>query len=103
MTASSRIRSPHGSRLTAAATLRLGQEFVLRLDNVARIQAKNQLRTVGGDHQVLTTIGLAYRPRAFRGFEGSVQLENAWDSRFQEVPAVPAASRQLSAGISYTW
>jgi hypothetical protein len=90
-------------RFTAAATLRLGEDFVLRLDNVARVQAKNLLRTVGGDRALLTTVGLAYRPRAWRHFEWSVQLENAWDSDFQEVPAVPASPRQWSTGIAYTW
>jgi hypothetical protein len=32
-----------------------------------------------------------------------VQVDNLWDSDFQEVPAVPAARRQLSASVSYAW
>jgi outer membrane receptor protein involved in Fe transport len=90
-------------RLTAALTARLGGGFELRVDNVARLQADNLLRTVGGDDAITTSVGLAYRPEAFRGFEVSVHVDNLWDNDFQEVPAVPAARRQFSAGISYVW
>jgi hypothetical protein len=90
-------------RLTAALTLRLGHGFELRVDNAARIQAANLLRTVGGDDAVVTTVGLSYRPAALRGFEAVVQVDNLWNSDFQEVPAVPAARRQASAGVGYTW
>jgi hypothetical protein len=38
-----------------------------------------------------------------KGLRLSVEVENLWDSEFEEVPAVPAAPRQLSAGISYVW
>ena len=84
-------------------TLRLGHGFELRVDNAARIQAANLLRTVGGDDAVVTTVGLSFRPAALRGFEAVVQVDNLWNSDFQEVPAVPAARRQASAGVGYTW
>jgi vitamin B12 transporter len=90
-------------RMTAAVTARLGKGFELRIDNVARIQADNLLRIVGGNDAITTSLGLAYRPPALRGFEVSVHVENTWDNDFQEVPAVPAAPRQFSAGVSYTW
>jgi outer membrane receptor protein involved in Fe transport len=90
-------------RLTAALTARLGNGFELRLDNVARIQADNLLRVVGGDDAITSSVGLAYRPAAFRGFEVAVQVDNLWDTDFQDVPAVPAPRRQFSAGVSYTW
>jgi vitamin B12 transporter len=90
-------------RFTAAATVRLGRGFELRVDNVIRFQASNLLRVVGGDDAVLTAVGLAYRPPQFRAIELSVQVDNLWDSDFQDVPAVPAAPRQLSAGVSYVW
>lgn len=90
-------------RLTAAVTWRLGAGFELRLDNVARIQAENMLRLVGGDEAVTSAAGLAYRPPAWKRFEVAVQVENAWDADFQEVPAVPASPRQVSFGVAYTW
>lgn len=90
-------------RLTAAFTARLGQGFELRMDNVARIQADNLLRVVGGDEAVTSSLGLAYRPSAWKGVECSVVVDNLWDGRFQEVPAVPAARRQVSVGVSYAW
>ena len=90
-------------RLTAALTVRLGHGFELRVDNVARLQADNFLRTVGGDRALSTAAALALRPPAARGLELSVAVDNLWDSDFQDVPGVPAAPRQMSAGISYTW
>jgi outer membrane receptor protein involved in Fe transport len=90
-------------RLTAAVTARLGNGFELRVDNVARLQADNMLRVVGGDNAITTSVGLAYRPSALRGVEVSVRVDNLWDSDYQDVPAVPAAPRQVSAGVSYTW
>lgn len=90
-------------RLTAAVTARLGAGFELRLDNSARIQADNLLRVIGGDRALISSAALAYRPRAWKGFEVSVQANNLWNEKFQEVPAVPAAGRQLSAGVAYAW
>lgn len=90
-------------RLTAALTARLGHGFELRMDNVFRVQADNLLRAVGGDDAVLSSLALAFRPEAWRGCELAVQVDNLWNRDFQEVPAVPAARRQISGGISYAW
>ena len=90
-------------RLTAAITARLGGGFEVRMDNVARIQADNVLRVIGGDSAVTSSLGLGYRPRRWQGVEFSAMADNVWDSRFQEVPAVPAARRQISIGASYAW
>ncbi len=90
-------------RLTAAITARLGHGFELRMDNVARIQAGNLLRVTGGDEAVTSSLGLTYRPEAWRGVEFSVLADNLWNTRFQDVPATPAAKRQLSAGVTYAW
>ena len=90
-------------RLTAAVTVRLAPGLELRVDNVARAQADNLLRTIGGNRAVHTSAALAYRPAAFSGLELSVSADNLWDEDFQEVPAVPASPRQLGAGVSYTW
>lgn len=90
-------------RLTAAITARLGHGFELRMDNVARVQADNLLRTVGGNNAVTSSLGLAFRPATWRGVELTAQADNLWNSRFQEVPAVPAARRQISFGAGYVW
>lgn len=90
-------------RLTAALTWRLGAGFELRMDNVVRLQADNILRTQGGDDAVFSALAVAYRPEGWRGFEATVQVENLWDSEFQEIPAVPASPRQIAAGVSYVW
>ncbi|MSU72578.1 MAG: TonB-dependent receptor [Opitutus sp.] len=90
-------------RLTVAGTVRLGSGFELRMDNVARVQAGNLLRVTGGDRTVISAIGFAYRPNAWRGSEISLQVENGWNSGYQEIPAVPATPRQISLGVAQTW
>ncbi len=90
-------------RLTAAIVARIGRGFELRFDNVARVQASNLLRTAGGDSALTSALGLAYRPTAWRGVMFTAQADNLWSSPFQEIPAVPAASRQVSLGAGYTW
>lgn len=90
-------------RLTAAIVVRLGSEFEVRMDNSARIQAANLLRTTGGDNAVISSLGLAYHPAAWRRVTITVQADNLWNSSFQEVPAVPASRRQVSGGVAYAW
>lgn len=90
-------------RLTAALTLRLGAGFEARLDNEFRVQEKNSLRSVGGNESTLTSVGLYYLPPTLRGLELAFLVENLWDSRFQEVPAVPATPRQFSAGVTWRY
>jgi outer membrane receptor protein involved in Fe transport len=90
-------------RFTAALTARLGHGLEVRFDNVARVQAANLLRTIGGDEALSSAIGLSYRPRAWRGLEVALQVENLWDTDFQDVPAVPAARRQTSVRVAYGW
>lgn len=90
-------------RFTAAITLRLTEQLTLRMDNVARIQAANFLRTVGGDRAIVSSLGLAYRPASMRRLEISVQADNLWNSSFEEIPAVPAPRRQISGRVAYSW
>lgn len=90
-------------RLTAAITARLGHGFELRMDNTARIQADNLLRVTGGDHAVISSLGLTYRPSEWRGAMLTVQADNLWNSSYQEVPATPAARRTVTGGVSYAW
>jgi outer membrane cobalamin receptor len=90
-------------RWTAAITARLSHEFELRMDNEVRVQAANLLRTIGGNDAILSSLGLTYRPAALRRVSITVQVDNLWDSDFQEVPAVPATPRQVSANVAYVW
>jgi outer membrane receptor protein involved in Fe transport len=90
-------------RLTAAFVVRLTPDVTLRMDNVLRVQAANPLRTIGGDHALISSLALAWRPAAFRQLELSVQADNLWNSSFEEIPAVPAARRQVSVRATYSW
>jgi hypothetical protein len=90
-------------RLTAAIVVRLGREIEVRMDNAARVQAANLLRTTGGNNAIISSLGLAYRPAAWRRSTFTLQADNLWNSTFQEVPAVPAPRRQISGGVTYVW
>ena len=90
-------------RLTAAITLHVTEEFDLRMDNVARIQAADNLRTAGGNDAITSALGLAYHPKALRRLELSAQIDNLWNSAFQAVPGVPASRREISLGAACTW
>jgi hypothetical protein len=90
-------------RLTAALVLQLTEEFELRLDNVARVQAPDSLRTQGGNDALVSSLGLNWHPAGARRFELSLLVDNLWNSAFQSVPAVPASRRQLSFGATYGW
>lgn len=90
-------------RLTAALNYRLSAEWILALDNAARVQADNALRVRGGDEALFGALGLAYRPAGWRGFSATVRADNLWNSNYQEVPAVPAAPRLISFGVGYAW
>ena len=90
-------------RLTAALLLRLTQTLEMRLDNVARVQEPDSLRTAGGNAALTSSVGLDWHPEGKRHLELSAQIDNLWDSAFQSVPGVPAARRQLSFGATYGW
>jgi hypothetical protein len=90
-------------RLTVAVVARMGGGWELRLDNQARIQEGNPLRTIGGDQAVLSSLGLFFRPPGVRNLDFHLQVDNLWGSAFQEVPAVPAARREVSAGVTCRW
>jgi vitamin B12 transporter len=90
-------------RLTAALTVQLGPAWELRIDNEARIQAKNGLRTMGGDEAILTSVGVVWRPASTGRLEWALQVDNLWDSDYQEVPAVPASRRQWALSAAYRW
>jgi vitamin B12 transporter len=90
-------------RLTAAFTLQLTQNVELRLDNAARIQEPDALRTQGGNDALVSSLGLYWRPGFVRKVELSLLVDNLWNSAFQSVPGVPASRRQLSFGATFGW
>lgn len=90
-------------RLTAAVTLRLAGGLEIRSDNELRVQQQNPLRTVGGDEAALSSLGIYYLPPHLRGWEFSLQVDNLWNSSYQDVPAVPAGRRQIAAGAAWRW
>jgi outer membrane cobalamin receptor len=90
-------------RLTAAVVARLGSGFELRLDNEARVQAANLLRNPNENKALTSAVSLSYRPHAWPQLGFSLQVDNLWNTDFEEVPAVPAARRQVTAGVEYVW
>lgn len=89
-------------RLTAAAVVRIGGGWEARMDNEFRWQATNALRA-SDDHAALSSIGLYFTPPRFAKLRFAIEVENLWDSDFQEVPAVPASPRYVSGGVAYAW
>ena len=59
--------------------------------------------SLGGDHALRTSLALLWHPRAWRGVEFSLQADNLWNSAFEDVPAVPAAGRQVVVSVAYGW
>lgn len=90
-------------RVTVALTAGLGAGFELRMDNEYRVQEPNVLRTVGGDDALLGSIGLFWLPPRAPAVEFSLVVDNLWRSDFQEIPAVPAPGRQITAGVAWRW
>ncbi len=90
-------------RLTAALTLTLARHLELRMDNAARIQEPDALRTQGGNDALTSSLGLDWHPLGRRRLELYAQADNLWNSAFQSVPGVPASRRQLSFGATYGW
>jgi vitamin B12 transporter len=89
-------------RLTAAFIARLGGGFELRMDNEARIQADNALRR--SDTQVVfSSLGLYYAVPRVAGLTLSAQVDNLWNTYYEEVPLVPGARREWSVGARYAW
>lgn len=90
-------------RLTLALVARLGAGWELRFDNEARLQEGNPLRQRGGDEALISAIGVYWRVPRVAGLQLSLQVDNLWDSEFEEVPAVPAARRLAAGGARWDW
>ena len=89
-------------RLTAAIVARLGAGFELRMDNEGRIQEPNALRR-RNDDVILSSIGLYYAVPRVKGLTLSAQVDNLWNTYYEEVPLVPGTRRQYSVGATYGW
>ncbi|MEO6005286.1 MAG: TonB-dependent receptor [Opitutus sp.] len=90
-------------RLTAALVARITPSVEVRLDNEVRFQAANFLRTTGGNDAVTSSLGVSLRPPSWHRVRLTLQVDNLWDTNFQQVPAVPASRRQFSAVVGYSW
>jgi outer membrane receptor protein involved in Fe transport len=89
-------------RFTAALVYRIVPGLEVRLDQEFRLQEANPLRR-GPDESALAALALVWRPKPLPGIEITAMIENLWDSRFEEVPAVPAAPRQYALGVAWRW
>lgn len=89
-------------RLTLGGISRLGGGFELRVDNEFRLQADNALRRHGSDN-ILSAVGLFYQVPRVKGLTLNAQVENVWDTDYQDVPLVPSAGRAWSTGATYLW
>ncbi len=88
-------------RLTIAMVYQWTPGLEIRSDNELRMQEENSLRSNGVDDAVISSLGLFYFPESIEGLELSLAVENLWDSRFEEIPSVPASPRQVSASAVY--
>lgn len=89
-------------RVTLAITARTGNGWELRMDNEYRIQKPNTLRK-STRHPLISSFGAYYKFKKLQALRLSAEVENLWNSDYEEVPGVPAARRQLSFGAIYTW
>ncbi len=90
-------------RFTAALIWRVLSNFDVSLDNEFRVQEPNPLRRNTTEETLLSSVGLYYRPLSAGQLELSLQIDNLWDSDFEEVPATPAAPRLIAAGATWRW
>jgi len=89
-------------RVTAALVWQPVKQVELRLDNEYREQEANLLRR-SSDCGILSSASVRWFVPRVRGLELSLEVENLWNCGFEEVPAVPAAPRQYTAGATYRW
>jgi hypothetical protein len=73
----------------------------VRLDNEARRQEANLLRRSARRDAFLSSGSVSFTPPAFRDLSFALQAENLWNDAFEEVPAVPAARRQVVFSVTY--
>jgi len=89
-------------RLTTAVVWQPVPAWVIRFDNEFRDQEENPLRD-GPTEAVISYLTATWQSAAMSGFDISFAVDNLFDSRFEEIPAVPASPRQVSLRASYRW
>lgn len=89
-------------RVTAALVWRMAEDLELRMDNEARFQAENALRR-RGDDKLISSLGVSYAVPTVDGLTLSAQVDNLWNTYFEEVPRVPGAKREWSMSATYAW
>ncbi len=89
-------------RVTAAFVWRVAKGLEVRMDNEARFQAENALRS-GGDDKLLSSLGVSYAVPGVDGLTLGAQVDNLWNTYFEEVPQVPGAKREWSVSATYAW
>lgn len=89
-------------RITAALVWRPLDGLELRMDNEARFQAENALRR-RGDDKLISALGISYAVPGVTGLTLSAQVDNLWNTYFEEVPRVPGAKREWSVSATYAW
>lgn len=90
-------------RVTAAVVWRIFRSLDLRMDNEFRVQEPNPLRRNDTENTVLSSVGVFWRPSFSEQLEVSLQIDNVWDSDFEEIPATPGAPRQVAIGVRWRW
>ncbi len=89
-------------RATAAFIYRPVDALELRLDNEYRVQEDNPLRT-DGDTAFLSHLGIFWELPALDDAWLQLDINNLWNTQFQEVPGVPGAAREITlrAGLRF--
>lgn len=90
-------------RFTAAVVWRPSEDWDVRIDNEYRVQEPNALRRNTTDNTLHSTIGIYWRTPWAKNLQLSLQVDNLWDSDFEELPAVPAAPRMMAVGARWRW
>jgi hypothetical protein len=89
-------------RFTAAFVARPFAGVEVRMDNEARFQAENPLRS-RGDDKLISSLGVSYAVPGVDGLTLGAQVDNLWNTYFEEVPQVPGARREWSVSATYAW
>ncbi|WED66240.1 TonB-dependent receptor [Synoicihabitans lomoniglobus] len=90
-------------RFTAAVVWRVDENLEVRFDNELRWQEANPLRLNDTERTLLSSLGVYWRTPWVRQLQLSLQVDNLWDSDFEEIPAVPAAPRLIAVGARWRW
>jgi hypothetical protein len=67
---------------------------------IARAAAEEERE---GIDNIKSALGLFYQVAGVKGLTLNAQVENLWDTAFQDVPLVPSSRREWSAGATYVW